>query len=99
MRKPRSENAIDYSQMAFPKGNVRLQAKELGELRKAVLKRDKMRCQECGEAVSDRYPAWHPRKAEMAHIRSRGAGGSDNLANLKLLCHECHQRQHNQGHS
>lgn len=96
MKKPASPNAINYSLMAFPKGNVRLSGKDLGELRKACLKRDKGRCRKCGVTVSDSLPAWHPRKYDMAHIRVRNMGG-DLLSNVRCLCHECHGREHNKG--
>lgn len=94
MKRPPSPNAIDYSLMAFPKGNVRLSGKDLGELRKACLKRDKSKCRECGDSVSDSFPAWHPKKAHMAHIKSRGAGGADVIGNVRTLCGECHRAEH-----
>jgi 5-methylcytosine-specific restriction endonuclease McrA len=97
VRKPLSENAIDYTVLAFPKGTVRLAGKELEALRRAMLKRDKSNCQACRVAVSDSFPAWHPKKAHMAHIKSRGAGGSDTLDNIRTLCGECHREEHSKG--
>jgi 5-methylcytosine-specific restriction endonuclease McrA len=29
------------------------------------------------------------------HIRSRGAGGTDDMSNLRVLCVKCHDRRHN----
>lgn len=98
MKKPPSPNAIDYTLMAFPKGGtVRLSGKELKDLRAACLKRDKSKCQECGDAVSDAFPAWHPKKFHMAHKKSRGAGGSDSLDNVRCLCGDCHREEHAKG--
>jgi len=37
-------------------------------------------------------PEEHPRKADMAHVKSRGAGGQDILSNVRNLCHRCHTR-------
>lgn len=34
---------------------------------------------------------------DKAHIRSRGAGGSNEWDNILLLCRECHQFQHKEG--
>lgn len=31
---------------------------------------------------------------EMAHIKSRGAGGSDTLDNVRTLCQPCHRLEH-----
>lgn len=104
MKKPRSENAIDYTAFQFPKGTVRLSGRELETLRLACLQRDKGRCRECGAKVSDQLPAWHPLSYDMAHIRSRGAGGADELNNVKTNCHGCHMKAHggqgvaNKGH-
>ncbi len=94
MKRPASLNAIDYSQLAFPKGNCRLAGKDLQALRRDCLKRDKNKCRECGMAVSDSFPAWHPKKAHMAHVRSRGAGGADDLSNVRVLCGDCHRAEH-----
>jgi 5-methylcytosine-specific restriction endonuclease McrA len=94
MKKPRPENAIDYSQFAFAKGTTRLSGRELENLRLSCLQRDKGKCQECGAKVSDQLPAWHPLKYHMAHIRSRGAGGADELTNIRTLCGDCHREEH-----
>jgi 5-methylcytosine-specific restriction endonuclease McrA len=70
-------------------GKVRLSGQALEDLRKRVYRRDGGRCQwkDCG--------IWLPfygsvfNRAHMAHIKSRGAGGSDELSNVRLLC-PCH---------
>lgn len=98
MKRPASPNAIDYSVLALPKrATVRKSGYELEKLRMDCLKRDKSKCQECGDAVSDNFPAWHPKKYHMHHVKSRGAGGSDELSNLKTLCGECHREIHAKG--
>jgi 5-methylcytosine-specific restriction endonuclease McrA len=71
-------------------GTVRLDGQDLTELREACFRRDEMRCCSCGLRVNANLPDWHPRRAHMAHIKSRGAGGSDILSNVRLLCAECH---------
>jgi len=35
-----------------------------------------------------------PLAYDMAHIVSRGAGGSDELSNVRTLCHRDHMREH-----
>ncbi len=98
MKKPRSENAIDYTadNFAFAKNApVRLSGRDMDILRLKCFQRDRSRCCECRQSVSDSLPAWHPKKAHMAHIKSRGAGGADELINVRCLCGDCHRREHN----
>ncbi len=66
-------------------------------LRDACFKRDEGRCQECGIRVAWNVAPECSYKYDMAHIKSRGAGGSDVLENVKTLCHSCHQKSHNCG--
>ena len=79
-------------------GTIRLTGKALGVLRRDCIERDKGVCQECGIGVS-----WtplfdgDPQAYDMAHIKSRGAGGSDVLDNVRCLCHSCHMKEHNCG--
>ncbi len=53
-------------------------------IRRRVMARDCGMCQQCKRAgrltLGD----------EVDHIVSLAAGGSDDLANLELLCHDCH---------
>jgi hypothetical protein len=91
----RDKQLIDYNQLAFPKGRIRLKGEPLMMLRLACLQRDRGRCRECHVRVSDSLPDWHPLKYDMAHIKSRGAGGSDTLENVRTLCHQCHTKEHN----
>lgn len=72
---------------------VRLKAQAMRELRFEVFRRDGWKCVDCGVPVRwDGIGAGH-----LAHIRSRGAGGSDTLSNTRLLCSACHRGEHNGG--
>ncbi len=85
---------------SFPKtAPIRLKGLALHMLRLECVTRDKGRCQECRALVctSPEVPDWHPLKYDMAHLKSRGAGGSDTLDNVRTLCHECHMREHTEG--
>jgi 5-methylcytosine-specific restriction endonuclease McrA len=64
-------------------GRIRLKGKALEELRIAVFQRDAFRCSEC-----DRSVTWE--SGHLAHIISRGAGGSDTMENTRVLCSTCH---------
>ena len=48
-------------------------------------------CEACGEPLSE--------KTMPHHIRTRGAGGSDDEANLIRLCYKCHAYIHSHGHT
>ena len=82
--------------MMFPKNAaIRLKGDAMLKLRLDMWDRDTGRCCDCGEQVS-----WFDtgeRTGEMAHIRSRGANGSDTLENVRLLCRRCHRNSHNCG--
>ncbi len=75
-------------------GIERRTGKDMKSLRTACLYRDGTKCRECGVTVWDHLPDYHPQKYDMAHIKSRGAGGSDVLENVKTLCHQCHMLEH-----
>lgn len=74
---------------------VRLTGRALAMLRLDCFIRDKGVCQVCGKAVyfQARFPG-DPMAYDMAHIHSRGAGGSDCLENVRCLCHTDHMREH-----
>ena len=59
------------------------------EQRAAVLVRDGHHCRRCGRSVVD-FPAG------IHHRFMRSRGGSDNLANLILLCQLCHLDVHHE---
>ena len=77
-------------------GIIRLTGKSLEVLRRECFDRDGWICQDCRIKVNDN-PIDFYSKADMAHIQSRGAGGSDVLNNVKTLCHFCHMKEHNCG--
>ena len=76
-------------------GRVRLTGSDLTKLRLQCWERDKGKCQECGEALyyQPRYIG-DPKGYDMAHIRGRGAFGSDVLENVRTMCHSCHMLSH-----
>ena len=68
-------------------GRLRLKGAALEQLRRRVFTRDKWTCQNCGAVCG--WASGH-----LAHIQSRGAGGSDTEANTRLLCGDCHRAEH-----
>ena len=64
-------------------GRVRLTGEALAMLRMRVFIRDGWACKNCGARCS--WATGH-----LAHIVSRGAGGSDSMENCRLLCFDCH---------
>lgn len=52
-------------------------------IRKAVILRDKCKCQECGKFNC---------RLEVHHIKARRLNGSNTLKNLITLCTDCHQK-------
>ncbi len=78
----------DGNVRVYPSGRVRLTGKALERLRQECFERDNWTCTcGCGRGA--------PLVLDMAHIKSRGAGGSDCLSNVKTMTHECHMRAHN----
>lgn len=74
---------------------VRLKGEALTDLRYQCWRRDGMKCRNCGiyTYLNARYDG-DPQAFDMAHIQSRGAGGSDILANVLTACHACHMAAH-----
>ena len=68
-------------------GRLRLKGQALEDLRRRVFTRDRGRCAICFTACS--WTSGH-----LAHIQSRGAGGSDTEENTRLLCGDCHRAEH-----
>lgn len=64
-------------------GIVRLKGPHMHALRTDVFERDNYTCQNCGAGV-----LWNT--GHLAHIKSRGAGGSDTRENTRILCQGCH---------
>ena len=76
-------------------GIIRLYGPDLTKLRDECFDRDMGICGKCGKLIYKyaRY-AGDPDAYDMAHVQSRGAGGSDTLENVRALCHRCHMREH-----
>jgi hypothetical protein len=72
-------------------GRIRLKGKALERLRRDCFERDGWKCT-CG---CERGVSWAT--GHMAHIQSRGAGGSDMLENVRTMTGECHAISHNCG--
>ena len=69
-------------------GRIRLKGEALAALRRECFTRDGWACVDCGVKVS--WVSGH-----MAHIQSRGAGGSDVIGNVRTKCGDCHHAEHN----
>ncbi|MBI5360371.1 MAG: HNH endonuclease [Planctomycetes bacterium] len=54
------------------------------EIRRAIYKRDKYTCQECGESNCELH---------CHHVQPRRVGGSNYYENLITLCEHCHHNQ------
>lgn len=81
--------------MMFPKCvPVRLKGKDLAALRIARFLKDAGRCVDCNVILWLNAPQGHPRKMDLAHIVSRGAGGPDTLENTRSKCSKCHGTEH-----
>lgn len=71
----------------------RLRGKDLEDLRRDVYDRDGGRCVDCGQWVPLNGDVFT--RAHLAHIISRGAGGSDIMENTQIKCPFCHlQKEH-----
>jgi len=83
----------------FPKNAaIRIKGKALAQLRLACWVRDRgifLKCQR-PTYFEPRY-AGDPEAYDMAHIKSRGAGGSDVISNVATMHHSCQLREHNGG--
>jgi len=77
-------------------GTVRVTGIESSKLREECYLRSRGFC----EVRFDGCMGWTPWKSgEMAHIRSRGASGSDVAENCKWSCQHCHRIWHQYGPS
>lgn len=82
-------------------GRVRLKGSALTALRRQCFTRDGWKCTTidiCGSIVPcacGRSVSWA--SGHMAHIVSRGAGGSDVIENVYTMSGECHGKSHNCG--
>ena len=86
-RKPRKHRE------SWRSGKIRLNAKEMCELRQSVLARSEYRCENEFNGERCRAPlTWM--MFEMHHMQSRGRGGSDTMENCIALCRACHRMHH-----
>lgn len=79
------QNAMKTGRMhwALKDPALKSKAKQVqGGLRFMILKRDGFRCVLCGATSSSTV-------LEIDHIKSRANGGTNDPANLRVLCHEC----------
>lgn len=77
---------------------VRLTGEALEKLRLEVWRRDQGICQNCGtRAIFRPRFTGDPMAYDLAHIRSRGACGSDTPENTRVLHHGCHMAEHSKG--
>ena len=70
---------------------IRLNAQEMKELRQNAFARSGGQCENSVTPKGDRCPVriyWGT--GQLAHIVSRGRGGSDELKNVLMCCAECH---------
>jgi 5-methylcytosine-specific restriction endonuclease McrA len=63
---------------------IRLESKQYEELRRAILERDRWRCQSCGAMTN----------LEVHHQQFRSHSGGDIEENLITLCRDCHAEVH-----
>lgn len=63
--------------------------------KKQLIKRDGAKCSECGAADQGIMPDGHA-FLTIDHLIPSRLGGSNQLENLRLLCHICHKRLDNQ---
>lgn len=74
-------------------GRIRLDAEGMKELRVAVYERARGLCEMKIKHVCEVYAGWV--SGHLAHIKSRGSGGSDELGNVLWACAPCHMASHN----
>lgn len=68
-------------------GKLYLFGQDMACQRLSVFERDRKRCQHCGASIY--WEDYH-----MHHVKHRGRGGDDSLANMKSLCLTCHRKEH-----
>lgn len=64
-----------------------------GEARAFVRRRDGDLCHVCGMSVLDGLPAFDPQQATLDHVVEHAAGGSNDVANLRLAHRVCNERR------
>lgn len=61
-----------------------------GAVSKYVAQRDGFKCQRCGVVDENRLNGGHYARLQCDHIVPVKDGGTDDPANLRSLCHDCH---------
>jgi 5-methylcytosine-specific restriction endonuclease McrA len=70
---------------------ARVKALTRAQCRQIVFLREHSRCQRCKRKVTDDCWAWEECRAHVNELVPRSRGGSPlDVANLELLCRECH---------
>jgi len=73
---------------------IRLKGKAYTEFREEVCFQAESLCESCGQyaplLIDGRFDLY--RCGNVSHIRSRGAGGSDTLDNVRWYCFDCHRK-------
>jgi len=87
--KPRKAGVGKYS------GRIRLNAEGMKQLRAEAYERSRGLCEMKLRRVCQVYAGWM--SGHLAHIKSRGAGGSDEISNVLWACAPCHMASHNCG--
>lgn len=90
-RSPLKKKAREHKEsMPWRRPRIRLSGPEMAELRQEVFARSGGRCENaiegcrCASRIS--WGSFH-----LAHLESRGRGGSDTLENTLAACWECHE--------
>lgn len=75
---------------------IRLKGKKYTEFRKDLADRAGEQCETCGIPVPRLFNGYFHAYwcGHVSHIKSRGAGGSDTMDNVKWECFECHSAKH-----
>ena len=74
-------------------GVIRLKGKPYKRLKEQRYELSQGKCEVCGDLVTLNEPdgSFHVfRNAHLAHVKSRGAGGSDVIENVIIKCPGCH---------
>ncbi len=74
-----------------PKAGVRFSSGISAKLRAQVIARNGSICQLCGLAAGELYEDGSRVTLHVDHIQPRSAGGSDEMSNLRTLCHRCNE--------
>lgn len=98
-RSPLKPKARQHKQsMPWRRSKIRLSGPEMKDLRQSAFARSEGRCENSVTPDGTRCPVrinWM--NFHLAHIVSRGRGGSDELSNVLAACQKCHEADtHNQ---